>query len=161
MKFQWSIQPSHTQLVLSRVTNLNCRNENIWPPTILDYITLKLFIWLLTIRNIWSFFIFYTSFWGWRLKFFDISIWWVSLWLFGHHTFQYMLLSLFLSQILVCATVFAAHYLFLRFDNSWALKQKQKWVGRDIGTSLCMSQDQQNYWLIIHDKFKDLFTIIT
>ena len=40
-------------------------------------------------------------------------------------------------------------------------KQKHKRVGRYIGTSLCMSQDQQNYWLIIHDKFEDLFTTIT
>ena len=29
-------------------------------------------------------------------------------------------------------------------------------MGRYIGTSLCMSQDQQNYWLIIYDKFEDL-----
>ena len=29
-------------------------------------------------------------------------------------------------------------------------------MGRDIGTSLRMSQDQQNYWLIIYDKFEDL-----
>ena len=31
-------------------------------------------------------------------------------------------------------------------------------MGRYIGTSLCMSQDQQNHSLIIHDKFEDLFT---
>ena len=29
-------------------------------------------------------------------------------------------------------------------------------MGRYIGTSLCMSQDQQNHSLIIHDKFEDL-----
>ena len=29
-----------------------------------------------------------------------------------------------------------------------------------IGTSLCMSQDQQNHSLIIHDMFEDLFTIV-
>ena len=28
---------------------------------------------------------------------------------------------------------------------------------RYIGTSLCMSQDQHNHSLIIHDKFEDLF----
>ena len=28
-------------------------------------------------------------------------------------------------------------------------------MGRYIGISLCMYQDQQDYWLIIHDKFKD------
>ena len=31
-------------------------------------------------------------------------------------------------------------------------------MGRYIGTSLCISQDQQNHSLIIHDKFEDLFT---
>ena len=31
-------------------------------------------------------------------------------------------------------------------------------MGRYIGTSLCMSQNQQNHSLIIHDKFEDLFT---
>ena len=41
------------------------------------------------------------------------------------------------------------------------LKQKHKRVGRYIGTSLCKSQGQQNLWLIIHDKFEDLFTTIT
>ena len=30
-----------------------------------------------------------------------------------------------------------------------------------IGTSLCMSQDQQNHSLIIHDKFENLFTTVT
>ena len=56
---------------------------------------------------------------------------------------------------------FSDRYLFSRFDIGWALKQKKKWVGRDIGTSLHMSQDQQHYCLIIHDKFEDLFTTIT
>ena len=37
-------------------------------------------------------------------------------------------------------------------------QQQQQQVGRYIGTSLCISQDQQNHWLIIHDKFEDLFT---
>ena len=34
-------------------------------------------------------------------------------------------------------------------------------MGRYIGTSLCKFQDQQNYWLIIHDKLEDRFTTIT
>ena len=33
VKFQWSIQSSHTQVVLSQVVYLNYRNERIWPPT--------------------------------------------------------------------------------------------------------------------------------
>ena len=47
---------------------------------------------------------------------FDISIWWTSLWLFGHHTFSYKSLSLFPSRILVCVTAFAAYYLFSFWD---------------------------------------------
>ena len=56
------------------------------------------------------------------LEIFDISKLRISLWLFEHHTFQYVLVSLFPSQILVCATAFAAHYLFSRYDNCWAIK---------------------------------------
>ena len=56
---------------------------------------------------------------------------------------------------------FSAHYLFSRFDIGWAFKQKKKKVGRDIATSLHMSQDQQNYWPIIHDEFEYLFTTTT
>ena len=33
MKFQWSIQSSHTQIALSQVTYLTNRNEHIWPLT--------------------------------------------------------------------------------------------------------------------------------
>ena len=66
---------------------------------------------------------------------FDILILRVSLWHFRHHTFQYKSFFLFLSQILVCATVFAAHYLFSRFDIGWVITQKHERVGRYIGTS--------------------------
>ena len=57
-----------------------------------------------------------------------------------------MSLSSFPSQILVCAMVFSAHYLFSRFDLGRAFKQKikiknKKRVGRDIGTNLHMSQE--------------------
>ena len=37
-------------------------------------------------------------------------------WAFGTIHFKYKSLSLFPSQILVCAIAFSAHYLFLRFD---------------------------------------------
>ena len=73
-------------------------------------------------------------------------------------------LSLFPSQILVCAMTFAAHYLFSFWDlyllSFFKQKHKNK-VGRDIGTSLCNYQDHQDYWPIIHDKFENLFTTIT
>ena len=72
------------------------------------------------------------------LEIFDISIWWTSLWLFGHHTFSYKSLSLFPSRILVCAMAFAAHYLFSFWDLHIlsSLSNKNKIVGRDISTSL-------------------------
>ena len=93
----------------------------------------------------------------------DISIWRTSLWLCGHHTFSYKSLSLFSSRILVCATTFAAHYLFSFWDLHLlsSLSNKNKRVGRDIGTSIRMYQNQHDYWLIIHDKLKDRFTTIT
>ena len=82
-----------------------------------------------TIHNIWSFFIFTSLFEidAWNFLYFNL---WVSLCLFGHHIFQYKSLSLFPSQILVCATAFAAHYLFSRFDICWAVKQKHKKCGK-------------------------------
>ena len=162
VKFQRLIQPRHTQLALGRVTNLNYRSMHIWPPTKLDYIILKLFIWFHTFHNIWSF-------WN-NTSHFKIDVW--NFWYFnlmgkplafGHHTFSYMSLSLFPSRILVCATAFATHYLFSFWGLHWlsSLKKKKKKKGRYIGTSLCKSQDQQNHWLIIHDKFEDLFTTVT
>ena len=49
----------------------------------------------------------------------------------------------------------------LRFTLVELFKQKQKRVGRDIGTSLRMYQNQHDYQLIIHDKLEDRFTTIT
>ena len=134
-----------------------------------DYIRLKLFIWLLTIYIIWSFWINtthfeqYISFLRLMPEICDISIWWTSLWLFRHHTFSYKSLSLFLSRILVYATAFAAHYLFSFWDLHLlsSLSNKTKRVGRDISTSLRMYQNQHDYWLIIHDKLENRFTTIT
>ena len=96
-------------------------------------------------------------------KIYDISNLWISLWLYGHHTFQYKSLFLFPSQILVCAMAFAADYLFSFWDLHWlsSLSKNIKSVGRYIGTSLCMYQNHQDYWPIIHDKLKDQFTTIT
>ena len=97
------------------------------------------------------------------LEIFYISIWWTSLWLFEYHTFSYKSLSLFPSQILVCATAFAAHYLFSFWDLHLlsSLRNKNKRVGRDISTSLRMYQNQHDYWIIIHNKLEDRFTTIT
>ena len=58
--------------------------------------------------------------------------------------------------------VFTAQYLFsfedLHFESSLS---KNKRLERYIGTSQCMSQDQQNHSLVIHDKVEDLFTTVT
>ena len=115
-----------------------------------------------TIHNIWSFLN--------NTSHFEIGVW--NFWyfnfehkplLFEHHTFQYKSLSLFPSQILVCATAFAAHYLFPFWDLHWlsSLSKNIKSVVRYIGTSLCMYQNHQDYWPIIHDKLKDWFTTVT
>ena len=116
MKFQWSIQSSHTQLVLSQVVYLNYRNEYIWPPT-------RKWLHIFEAFHLASLqFITFDQFESIRLilrlmpEIFDISIWWINFWLLGIIHFQYKSLSLFLSQILVCVTAFAAHYLFSFWD---------------------------------------------
>ena len=132
MKLQWSIQSSHTQLVLSQVVYLNYRNEHIWPPirkwlhifevfhlTSLQSITFDHFESIhLTLRSM--------------PKIFDISIWWTSLWLLGIINFQYNSLSFFPSQILVGATAFATHYLFSFWDLHLlsSLSKKNKKCGK-------------------------------
>ena len=107
MNLQWSIQLSHTQLALDNVINLNYRNMHIWPPTKLDYITLKLFIWLHILHNIWSFWIItsHCEIDAWNFWHFN---WWASLWLFGQHSSYFKSLSLFPTQILVCTTGFCS-----------------------------------------------------
>ena len=161
MKLQWSIQSSYTQLVLSQKVYLNYRNKHLWPPTKKWLHIFETFLFgffqLITFDHLWTIHLILRSI----PEIFDISILRVSLWLFGHHTFQYKSLSLFLSQILVCVTAFIAHYLISRFDIGRAIKQKYKRVGRYIGISLCMYQNHQDYWLIIHDKHEDRFTKIT
>ena len=142
---------------------LNYRNEHIWPLTrkwlhifetfhlaSLQFITFDHFESIHLILRLMP-------------EIFYISIWWTNFWLLGIIHFQYKLFSLFPNQILVCATAFTAHYLFSFWDLTLVelVKQENKRVGRYIGTSLCKSQDQQNPWLIIHDKFEDLFTTIT
>ena len=115
-----------------------------------------------TIYNIWSFWI--------NTSHFEINAW--NFWYFnlmnkplafGHHTYSYKSLSLFSSRILVCAMTFTAHYLFSFWDLHLlsSLSNKNKRVGRDIGTCLRMNKNQHDYWLIIHDKLEDRFITIT
>ena len=163
MKFQWSIQSSHTQLVLSQVVYLSYRNEHIWPPT-------RKWLHILEAFHLASLqFITFDHFESIHLilrlmpEIFDISIWWTSLWLFGIIHFQYKSLSLFPRQLLVCAMAFAAQCLFSVGDLHFLspLSKNIKSVGRYIGTSLCMYQYHQDYWPIIHNKLEDQFTIVT
>ena len=131
MKLQWSIQSSHTQLVLSQVVYLNYRNEHIWPPTRKWLHKIEAFH--LAFYNSYHLIILnqYNSFWAIHLIS-EIDAW--NFWYFnlmnkplafGHHTFSYKSLSLFPSRILVCATAFAAHYLFL-FSNLHLLSSLSK-----------------------------------
>ena len=111
MKIQWSIQSSHTQLVLSQVVYLNYRNKHIWPST-------RKWLHIFKAFHLASFqFITFEHFESIHLilrlmhEIFDISIWWTSLWFLGIIHFQYKSLSLFPSQILVCVTAFATQYI--------------------------------------------------
>ena len=121
-----------------------------------------------TIHNIWSFFEQYISFWDRCLKFLIFQYW---EWAFGFLStihFNKKSLSFFPNQILVCVTVFAAHYLFLFWHLHWLSSLSiyiyiyiYERVGRYINTSLHMYQNQHDYWLIIHDKLENRFITIT
>ena len=137
MKRQWSIQSSHTQLVLSQVVYLNYRNWHIWHP-IRKWLYIFETFHLDSLKFITSHF----EIDDWSFLYFNLMNKFLAFW---HHTFQYMSLSLFSSQILVCATTFIAHYLFSRFDICWAINKNIKKVGRYIDTSLCMYQNQYDY----------------
>ena len=131
MKFQWSIQSSHTQLVPSQVVYLNYRNEYIWPTT-------RKWLHIFETFHLTSLqFITFDHFESIRLilrlmpEIFDISIWWINFWLLGIIHFQYKSLSLFPSQILVYATAFATYYLFWFWDlhllSSLNKNDKREW----------------------------------
>ena len=147
---------------------LNYRNEHIWPPTRKWLHIFETFhlasLQFITFDHFLSLHLFLKSI----SEIFYISIWWTSFWLFGHHTFSYKLLSFFPNRILVCVTVFAAHYLFLFWHLHWLSSLSiyiyiyiYERVGRYINTSLHMYQNQHDYQLIIYDKIKDWFTTIT
>ena len=145
------------------IYDLNYRNEHIWPPIRKWLHIFEAFhlasLQFITFNHFLSLHLFLRS----MLEIFYISFLWVSLWLFGHHTFQYKSLSLFPSQKLVCARAFAAHYLSLLWDLHLlsSISKNIKSVGGCIGTSLCMYQNHQDYWPIIYNKLEDRFTTIT
>ena len=101
MKFQWSIQPRHTQLALDHVIYLNYRSMHIWPPTRLDNL-----IWSFTfdsiIRSFWHN---YISLWECLLIFLLDGIAFGPL---NNHALYFWSLFLFPSRILVCATGFCS-----------------------------------------------------
>ena len=101
MKLQWSIQPRHTQLALDHVIYLNYRSMHIWPPTRLDNL-----IWSFTfdsiIRSFWHN---YISLWKCLLIFLLDGI---AFGLLNNHALYFLLLSLFPSRIVVCATSFCS-----------------------------------------------------
>ena len=143
------------------MTHLNYRSMYIWPPTWLDNITWSftfdsIFFFSHNIRSFSSFWNNHISLWEWRLIFHLDGI---AFGFLKNHILYFWSFSLFPSRILMCATGFCS--LISLYIWRALFSQKKKWVGRYIGTSLCMSQDQQNHSLIIHDKFEDLFTTVT
>ena len=120
-----------------------------------NYKSLKLFIWLLYTSYHLIIFEQYISFLRLVLKIFDISILKVSLWPFEHHIFQFkMSLSLFPSQILVCALAFAAHYLFSIWDlyllSSLSKNIKIKWE-ETIDQSRLLTNHTWQVWKSIYN----------
>ena len=101
MKFQWSIQPRHTQLALDHVIHLNYRSMHIWPPTRLDNISWS-FTFDSIIRSFWHN---YISFWEFLLIFLLDGI---AFGLLKNFTLYFWSLFLFSSRILVCATGFCS-----------------------------------------------------
>ena len=146
---------------------------HIWPPTRLDYITWS-FTFDSIVRSFWSFWHNYISLWECFLIYLLDGI---AFGILKNHTLYFWSLSLFPSRILVCAIGFCSSIsLFIwRFTFGKLFlapkKKKKKKVGRYIGTSLCMSQDQQkpftnNSWQVwrsiynSHINFKISSTVI-
>ena len=131
MKLQCSIQSSHTQLVLSQVVYLDYKSERIWPPTRKWLQILEAFhlasLQIITFDHFEQ----YISLWDRCLKFLIFQYW---EWAFGFLStihFNKRSLSLFPSQILVCAMAFVAYYLFSFLDlqllSSLSKNIKIKW----------------------------------
>ena len=157
MKLQWSIQPRHTQLALDHVIHLNYRSMYIWPPIRLDNI-----IWSFTfdsiIRFFWSFWHNYISLWECRLIFLLDGI---AFGLLKNHTLYFWSLSLFPIRILVYATGFCSSIsLFIWRALFNKNKKNKEWEDIWAQVYACLKINK-NHSLIIHDKFEDLFTIVT
>ena len=106
MKFQWSIQSSHTQLSRSQVTYLTCKNEHIWPP-------IKVFTLIESVSfgfHFSYFFINTTQFLSSNAMKFFIFPWEISLWLW-HHTFWICFAPPFPSQTSFRSKAFSTLFL--------------------------------------------------
>ena len=104
MKFQWLIQPRHTQLALDHVIYLNYRSMHIWPPTRLNNLTWR-FTFDSIIRSFWCFWHNYISLWECLWIFLLDGI---AFGLLNNHALYFLSLSLFPSRILTCATRFCS-----------------------------------------------------
>ena len=128
MKFQWSIQPRHTQLVLDHVTHLNYRSMYIWPPTWLDNITWSftfdsIFFFIShNIRSFSSFWNNHISLWEWRLIFHLDGI---AFGFLKNHILYFWSFSLFPSRILMCATGFCSLISFYIWRALFSQKKKK------------------------------------
>ena len=104
VKLRWSIQPSHTQIALGKLTYLNYRNMHIWPPTKLDYITCEAFHLAPYTSYHLIFLNQYISLWDWFLKFFIFQFDELAFGFLGIIHFILRRFPFFLVKILVCAT---------------------------------------------------------
>ena len=132
VKFQWSIQSSHTQPILSQVVYLNYRNKHIWPLTRKWLQILEAFhlasIQIITfdhfLNNTSHFEIGAWNFWYFNIENKPLAFW-------APYISIKKSLSLFPSQILVCAMAFATHYLCSFWDlhllSSLSKNIKIKW----------------------------------
>ena len=113
-----------------------------------------------TNHNIWSFFnntshfeIGTWNFWCFNIENKPLAFWAPCISIKSRFPF-------FLVKYSMCDGFCSSLSLFILRFTFVELFKKKKIVGRDIGTSLCMYQNQQNYWPIIHDKLEDWFTIV-
>ena len=87
-----------------------------------------------------------------------IYLWGISLWLW-HHRFWIYFAPPFPSQTSFRNKVFQL-FLFLEIDVCRAFWHKNKCEEIYRNKSTHVSKLNKNFWLIIHDKLKDLFTTI-
>ena len=123
MKFQWSIQSSHTQLVLSQVVYLNYRNEHIWPSTRKWLQIFKTFhlasLQIITFDD----FLNNTSYFeigAWNFWYFNIENKFLAFWA------SYISIQVMLSSKELGTNVLELHFEMIALENHWVFEWK--WV---------------------------------